>query len=189
MFSAISQKTGLSNVTPILGTSDNGNGTNLAIIGFNSEPDKKAVSTAASFANSSYRLFSTEMNNLNKRMGDIRDSGEAGVWGRYMLGQGSGTDGYQNTYNHLQLGADKGIRIESAMLYTGLIFTHTSTNAELSGSYYGDTKSYGLGGYTSIFFDNGFYTDFIAKYIHSTNVNSYLSPSEPPRVSWRVFYL
>ncbi|WP_249745032.1 autotransporter outer membrane beta-barrel domain-containing protein, partial [Escherichia coli] len=55
-------------------------------------------------------------------------------------------------------------------LYTGLIFTHTSTNAELSGSYYGDTKSYGLGGYTSIFFDNGFYT-------------------EPPRVSWRVFYL
>ncbi|HDW3306744.1 TPA: autotransporter outer membrane beta-barrel domain-containing protein, partial [Escherichia coli] len=119
MFSAISQKTGLSNVTPILGTSDNGNGTNLAIIGFNSEPDKKAVSTAASFANSSYRLFSTEMNNLNKRMGDIRDSGEAGVWGRYMLGQGSGTDGYQNTYNHLQLGADKGIRIESAMLYTG----------------------------------------------------------------------
>lgn len=146
MFSAISQKTGLSNVTPILGTSDNGNGTNLAIIGFNSEPDKKAVSTAASFANSSYRLFSTEMNNLNKRMGDIRDSGEAGVWGRYMLGQGSGTDGYQNTYNHLQLGADKGIRIESAMLYTGLIFTHTSTNAELSGSYYSDTKSYGLGG-------------------------------------------
>ncbi|HBE7578732.1 TPA: autotransporter outer membrane beta-barrel domain-containing protein, partial [Escherichia coli] len=118
MFSAISQKTGLSNVTPILGTSDNGNGTNLAIIGFNSEPDKKAVSTAASFANSSYRLFSTEMNNLNKRMGDICDSGEAGVWGRYMLGQGSGTDGYQNTYNHLQLGADKGIRIESAMLYT-----------------------------------------------------------------------
>ncbi len=90
---------------------------------------------------------------------------------------------------HLQLGADKGIRIESAMLYTGLIFTHTSTNAELSGSYYGDTKSYGLGGYTSIFFDNGFYTDFIAKYIHSTNVYSYLSPSEPPRVSWRVFYL
>lgn len=85
MFSAISQKTGLSNVTPILGTSDNGNGTNLAIIGFNSEPDKKAVSTAASFANSSYRLFSTEMNNLNKRMGDIRDSGEAGVWGRYIL--------------------------------------------------------------------------------------------------------
>ncbi|MCW6999094.1 autotransporter outer membrane beta-barrel domain-containing protein [Escherichia coli] len=56
----------------------------------------------------------------------------------------------------MQLGADKGIRIESAMLYTGLIFTHTSTNAELSGSYYGDTKSYGLGGYTSIFFDNGF---------------------------------
>ncbi|HFI3529631.1 TPA: autotransporter outer membrane beta-barrel domain-containing protein, partial [Escherichia coli] len=53
----------------------------------------------------------------------------------------------------------------------------------------GDTKSYGLGGYTSIFFDNGFYTDFIAKYIHSTNVYSYLSPSEPPRVSWRVFYL
>ena len=50
-------------------------------------------------------------------------------------------------------------------------------------------KSYGLGGYTSIFFDNGFYTDFIAKYIHSTNVYSYLSPSEPPRVSWRVFYL
>ncbi|MEL3262704.1 autotransporter outer membrane beta-barrel domain-containing protein, partial [Escherichia coli] len=41
---------------------------------------------------------------------------------------------------------------------------------------YGDTKSYGLGGYTSIFFDNGFYTDFIAKYIHSTNVYSYLSP-------------
>lgn len=42
MFSAISQKTGLSNVTPILGTSDNGNGTNLAIIGFNSEPDKSS---------------------------------------------------------------------------------------------------------------------------------------------------
>lgn len=188
MFSAISQKTGLSNVTPILGTSDNGNGTNLAIIGFNSEPDKKAVSTAASFANSSYRLFSTEMNNLNKRMGDIRDSGEAGVWGRYMLGQGSGTDGYQNTYNHLQLGADKGIRIESAMLYTGLIFTHTSTNAELSGSYYGDTKSYGLGGYTSIFFDNGFYTDFIAKYIHSTNVYSYLNPRDKEDFSTNSYY-
>ncbi|MWL43952.1 autotransporter outer membrane beta-barrel domain-containing protein [Escherichia coli] len=188
MFSTISQKTGLSNVTPVLGTSDNGDGTNLAIIGFNSELDKKAVSTAASFADSSYRLFSTEMNNLNKRMGDIRDSGEAGVWGRYMLGQGSSTDGYQNTYNHLQFGADKGTRMGSAMLYTGLTFTHTSTSAELRGGYYGDTKSYGLGGYASIFFDNGFYTDFIAKYIHSTNEYTYLNPGDKENFSTNSYY-
>lgn len=41
-------------------TSDNGNGTNLAIIGFNSEPVK--VSTAASFIIAA-TAFSTEMNN------------------------------------------------------------------------------------------------------------------------------
>ncbi|EFO4089945.1 autotransporter outer membrane beta-barrel domain-containing protein, partial [Escherichia coli] len=53
---------------------------------------------------------------------------------------------------------------------------------------YGDTKSYGLGGYTSIFFDNGFYTDFIAKYIHSTNVYSYLSPRDKENFSTNSYY-
>lgn len=55
-----------------------------------------------------YKAFLTEVNNLNKRMGDLRDTnGEAGAWARIMSGAGSASGGYSDNYTHVQIGVDK----------------------------------------------------------------------------------
>ncbi len=48
-----------------------------------------------------------EANDLRKRMGDVRASeGTSGAWVRYDGGKFSGSDGYENTFNKIQLGVD-----------------------------------------------------------------------------------
>ncbi len=53
----------------------------------------------------SYNNFITEVNNLNKRMGDLRDiNGEAGTWVRLLNGSGSADGGFTDHYTLLQMG-------------------------------------------------------------------------------------
>ncbi len=60
---------------------------------------------AATFMHISYNNFITEVNNLNKRMGDLRDiNGEAGTWVRLLNGSGSADGGFTDHYTLLQMG-------------------------------------------------------------------------------------
>ncbi|STP43290.1 serine protease (autotransporter) [Escherichia coli] len=69
---------------------------------------KAAAAKADSFMNAGYKNFMTEVNNLNKRMGDLRDTnGDAGAWARIMSGAGSADGGYSDNYTHVQVGLTK----------------------------------------------------------------------------------
>ncbi|HAX9474058.1 TPA: autotransporter outer membrane beta-barrel domain-containing protein, partial [Escherichia coli] len=101
-----------------------------------------------------YKAFLTEVNNLNKRMGDLRDTnGEAGAWARIMSGAGSASGGYSDNYTHVQIGVDKKHELDGLDLFTGLTMTYTDSHAS-SNAFSGKTKSVGAGLYASAIFDS-----------------------------------
>ena len=115
------------------------------------------------------KSFLTEVNNLNKRMGDLRDTqGDAGVWARIMNGTGSADGGYSDNYTHVQIGADRKHELDGVDLFTGALLTYTDSNAS-SHAFSGKTKSVGGGLYASALFDSGAYFDLIGKYLHHDN--------------------
>ena len=67
-----------------------------------------------------YRMLVIETNNLNKRMGDLRDNDyNQGSWIRVFNGSDSG-DGAKNLYTNIQLGYDYGTPPIGAKHYTGV---------------------------------------------------------------------
>ncbi|EIG4001241.1 autotransporter outer membrane beta-barrel domain-containing protein, partial [Escherichia coli] len=116
-----------------------------------------------------HRNFINEVNNLNKRMGDLRDiNGEAGAWARIMSGTGSAGGGFSDNYTHVQVGADKKHELDGLDLFTGVTMTYTYSNAG-SDTFSGKTKSVGAGLYASALFDSGAHIDLIGKYVHHDN--------------------
>ena len=100
-----------------------------------------------------------EMNDLRKRMGDLRATeGQNGVWARYDGGKLSGL-GLDHKFNKIQVGADtmptnNGIRFGAAMSYTqGDVDGVVST---------ADMETYSLAGYGVWMGDQGQFVDVIA---------------------------
>ncbi|EOP0663941.1 S6 family peptidase, partial [Escherichia coli] len=73
VFKAGTRVTGFSRVTPTLHVDTTGGSTKWILDGFRTEADKAAAAKADSFMNAGYKNFMTEVNNLNKRMGELRD--------------------------------------------------------------------------------------------------------------------
>lgn len=101
-----------------------------------------------------------EMNDLRKRMGDLRATeGQNGVWARYDGGKLSGL-GLDHKFNKIQVGADTmptndGIRFGAAMSYTqGDVDGVVST---------ADMDTYSLAGYGVWMGDQGQFVDVIAR--------------------------
>lgn len=101
-----------------------------------------------------------EMNDLRKRMGDLRAAeGQNGVWARYDGGKLSGL-GLDHKFNKIQVGADtmptnNGIRFGAAMSYTqGDVDGAVST---------ADMDTYSLAGYGVWMGDQGQFVDVIAR--------------------------
>lgn len=101
-----------------------------------------------------------EMNDLRKRMGDLRAvQGKNGVWARYDGGKLSG-QGLDHKFNKIQVGADtmptnNGIRFGAAMSYTqGDVDGAVST---------ADMDTYSLAGYGVWMGDQGQFVDVIAR--------------------------
>ncbi|EOX8527349.1 S6 family peptidase [Salmonella bongori] len=169
MFKAAERVTGFSLVTPTLHTTEQDGKIQWVLDGFKSAPDKGSATSANSFMGMGYKNFMTEVNNLNKRMGDLRDTqGEDGMWVRIMNGAGTGDAGYSDRYTHLQTGFDKKHRLSGADLFTGVLMSYTDSSAS-GRAYSGDTHSLGGGMYVSVMFDSGIYMDVIGKYIHHDN--------------------
>ena len=169
VFKAGTRGTGFSRVTPPLHVDTSGGNTKWILDGFKAEADKAAAAKADSFMIAGYKNFMTEVNDLNKRMGDLRDTnGDAGAWARIMSGAGSADGGYSDNYTHVQVGFDKKHELDGVDLFTGVTMTYTDSSAD-SHAFSGKTKSVGGGLYGSALFESGAYIDLIGKYIHHDN--------------------
>ncbi|HBN2121983.1 TPA: autotransporter outer membrane beta-barrel domain-containing protein, partial [Escherichia coli] len=169
VFTAGTQVEGFSQVTPVLSTTDTDGKTQWNLTGFKTAPDKATTSKAASLTSGGYKNFMTEVNNMNKRMGELRDThGDAGAWARIMSGTGSADGGYSDNYTHVQVGFDKKHELDGLDLFTGVTMTYTDSNAG-SDAFSGKTKSVGGGLYASALFNSGVYIDLIGKYVHHDN--------------------
>ncbi|HCQ3764764.1 TPA: autotransporter outer membrane beta-barrel domain-containing protein, partial [Escherichia coli] len=130
VFTAGTQVEGFSQVTPVLSTTDTDGKTQWNLTGFKTAPDKTTTSKAASLTSGGYKNFMTEVNNMNKRMGELRDThGDAGAWARIMSGTGSADGGYSDNYTHVQVGFDKKHELDGLDLFTGVTMTYTDSNA------------------------------------------------------------
>ncbi|EFG8850491.1 autotransporter outer membrane beta-barrel domain-containing protein [Escherichia coli] len=169
VFRAGTRNIGFSKVTPVISTEKTDDATKWVLKGYQTVSDAGASKTATDFMASGYKSFLTEVNNLNKRMGDLRDTqGDAGVWARIMNGTGSADGGYSDNYTHVQIGADRKHELDGVDLFTGALLTYTDSNAS-SHAFSGKTKSVGGGLYASALFDSGAYFDLIGKYLHHDN--------------------
>ncbi|EPO8488518.1 autotransporter outer membrane beta-barrel domain-containing protein [Salmonella enterica subsp. enterica serovar Braenderup] len=168
-FKAGTQIIGFSNVTPVINSVEKDGNVFWILNGYKTESNNQISSTATSFMASGYKSFLTEVNNLNKRMGDLRDTqGDTGVWVRIMNGTGSADSGYSDNYTHVQIGADRKHELDGIDLFTGALLTYTDSNAS-SHAFSGKTKSVGGGLYASALFNSGAYFDLIGKYLHHDN--------------------
>ena len=169
LFRASTRVVGFSDVTPTLSVRKEDGKKEWVLDGYQVARNDGQGKAAATFMHISYNNFITEVNNLNKRMGDLRDiNGEAGTWVRLLNGSGSADGGFTDHYTLLQMGADRKHELGSMDLFTGVMATYTDTDAS-AGLYSGETKSWGGGFYASGLFRSGAYFDLIAKYIHNEN--------------------
>ena len=160
---------GFSLITPDVSTVSTEDATQWVLNGFHVQKDTKAVNAGRSFMKMAYKSYLTEVNNLNKRMGELRDiKGEAGSWARIMSGTGAADGGFSDNYTHVQVGVDKKHELDGLDLFTGFTVTHTDSSASAD-VFSGKTKSVGAGLYASAMFDSGAYIDLIGKYVHHDN--------------------
>ena len=102
------------------------------------------------------------INNMNKRLGEIRGlDGEVGAWFRAYGGKFS-TDNSDFTYYSTQIGADKKTELEYGDMIAGALFGFDKVNWNAK------SKSYSVGGYASYIDCSGFFTDFVLKYLRTS---------------------
>lgn len=130
LFRASTRVVGFSDVTPILSVRKEDGKKEWVLDGYQVARNDGQGKAAATFMHISYNNFITEVNNLNKRMGDLRDiNGEAGTWVRLLNGSGSADGGFTDHYTLLQMGADRKHELGSMDLFTGVMATYTDTDA------------------------------------------------------------
>lgn len=165
----VTQRAGVHTFTPQMGIVESGNSKQWRLEGFDVQQDNAAVQASKAVMNTGFKNFLTEMNNLNYRMGDLRNThGETGTWARVFSGTGSEDAGYSNSWTHLQAGADRKHAFDGGDLFTGVTATFTHSNSHGDG-WSGQTKSTGIGLYASAMFDSGLYVDAIGKYVRHDN--------------------
>ncbi|OOX99299.1 hypothetical protein BOQ01_07490 [Campylobacter coli] len=132
------------------------------------EDNKQALDTANSLANHFVLNYIAEWNNMQKRMGELRDNPYAyGFWLRSFGGRLSDQNSNGN-YFEIQAGLDKQSEFSNFNLYSGLMLNYTQTKLNSSSL---DVKSrgYGLGQYFSFLFQNDLYLDFVLRYVRYQN--------------------
>ncbi len=147
VFKTETQTVGFSDVTPVIEQKNDNDKATWTLTGYKTVANPDAAKKATSLMSGGYKAFLAEVNNLNKRMGDLRDiNGEAGAWTRIMSGTGSAGGGFSDNYTHVQVGADKKHELDGLDLFTGVTMTYTDSHAG-SDAFSGETKSVGAGLY------------------------------------------
>ena len=126
----------------------------------------RAISDMASISLMTWRA---ENNDMNKRLGELRDSkGEHGAWARMARGESKyGAQNVKNQYNYYQVGYDEKLSVNPNWT-VGVALTRTEgTSTFTNGS--GENKHTGFAVYGSYLNDNGSFIDLIAKYARMDN--------------------
>ena len=108
-----------------------------------------------------------ENNDLNKRLGELRDSkGQYGLWTRMSRGEAKYNDlGIKNQYNYYQLGYDA--KVSDNWILGGAVSYTDGESSFRDGD--GTNKHTGFAVYGSRLGDDGSFIDVIAKYAHMKN--------------------
>ena len=129
-------------------------------------PTNRAISD---MANISLMTWRAENNDMNKRLGELRDSkGEHGAWARMARGESKyGSQNVKNQYNYYQVGYDE--KLSTNPNWTvGVALTRTEGSSTFARGT-GENKHTGLAVYGSYLNDNGSFIDLIAKYARMDN--------------------
>ena len=126
-----------------------------------------------------YMIWRNEINDMTKRLGDVRDNLDLsnGLWAKVYNGRSKyGSLSVKNKYTGLQFGADRKFDVtDSSKLIVGAAFSYTDGNNSFNlGS--GDNKLYSFNIYGSMIWDNGIYVDVTGKYgrLHNDfKINNY----------------
>jgi len=101
------------------------------------------------------------MNDVRKRMGDLRDAtGEAGAWMRWDGGKLKGDEGLTNNFNTIQIGADMLTGIQNVRAGVAAAFTYGDLDHN-NGN--GEMETYSFSAYGVWMADNGMFADVIAR--------------------------
>ena len=122
--------------------------------------ENAGISEMASIALMAWRA---ENNDMNKRLGELRNSkGEHGIWTRMVRGQSKyGAQNVKNQYSTYQLGYDEKLSVDKNWT-VGAAVSYTDASSSFSTGR-GENKSTGFAVYGSYLSDNGSFVDLIAK--------------------------
>ena len=128
-------------------------------------PENETNRAITNLAALSLITWRQENNDLNKRLGEIRDSkGDDGVWARMARGEAT-FKGVKNQYNYYQMGYDK--KLNDNWILGGAFSYTDGDNTFHRGT--GQTKNSSFAVYGSNLRDDGSFIDLIAKYAHLKN--------------------
>ena len=136
-----------------------------------SENDNKTVAEANIAANDMAAVglmsWRAEMNDMNKRMGELRNAnGEHGVWVRMVRGE-SEYNSVKNQYNQYQLGYDEKLSVDKRWTVGAAISYTDAENNFAQGNGESTNKAFSI--YGSKLNADGTFVDLIAKYARLEN--------------------
>ena len=104
-----------------------------------------------------------EMNSLNKRMGELRNStGEHGVWSRVYTGKIENGSKYDNDYQTYQVGYDKKYTVDNGVMFVGRLVSYTDGETDYALGH-GENYSVGAGIYATWLNNDGQFADVVLK--------------------------
>lgn len=148
-----------------------GNAMGYFIQSASTQVDPRNLANTNSAITSNYSIFLANINNLNKRMGELRDNSYAqGAWSRVFSGLNSSARGDKSKIysNNIQFGYDYGWNTSVGEQFLGAAFTYGYDTIK-GDAYNGSANVFEFAGYYSWVGDEGFYTDTILKYSYIRN--------------------
>lgn len=137
--------------------------------GFSSSVNQGTTNTLEGTLGTFYRDFRIATNNLNLRMGELRNNGTSqGVWARVINGMGSDDKSNKDFYTTIQAGYDYKFDVAGGVNYLG-VDVEASMISSKGDAYTSSGRNIGIGIYNTYIMDNGFYVDASAKYLNLGN--------------------
>lgn len=104
-----------------------------------------------------------EINSLNKRMGELRNSiGEHGVWSRVYTGKIENGSKYDNDYQTYQVGYDKKYTVDNGVMFVGGLVSYSDGETDYALGH-GENYSVGAGIYATWLNNDGQFADVVLK--------------------------
>lgn len=148
--------------------------------GFNASVNQDSINTLEGTLGTFYRDFRIATNNLNLRMGELRNNeASQGVWARVINGMGSDNQNNKDFYVTFQAGYDYQFDVAGGVNYLG-VDVEASMISSKGDAYTSSGRNIGVGIYNTYIMDNGFYVDASAKYL---NLGNKISIKDSPIIS------